>query len=110
MNKSILLSVRNLTVVFGKRVAIRDLSFDLRGGHTLAVIGPNGAGRTVLLKALLNRVPYRENIVWAQGTGLAYVPQKIAADRQMRCLFATCSEGMMSSVRRHHLILTGHDR
>ena len=83
MDKDILLSVQNLTVAFGKRLVIRDLSFDLHKGDTLAVIGPNGSGKTVLLKALLDLVPYEGKIVWAPGARLGYVPQKIAADRQM---------------------------
>jgi zinc transport system ATP-binding protein len=81
-----LLSVRNLTVSFGGRTAIRDLNFDVHTGDTLAIIGPNGSGKTVLLKALLKLVPYEGNIFWLAGVRLGYVPQKIAADRQMPLL------------------------
>ena len=86
MNRSIVLSVRNLTVAFGKRTIIRDLSFDVYRGDTLAVIGPNGSGKTVLFKALLNMVPYQGNIIWTPRASLGYVPQKIAADRQFPLL------------------------
>lgn len=86
MVKTPLLSVRNLTVDLGNREIIRDLSFDVHTGDTLAVIGPNGSGKTVLLKALLGLVSYEGGIVWSPGTRLGYVPQKIAADRQMPLL------------------------
>lgn len=86
MKKSILLSVRNLTVEFAKRTIIRDLSFEVHGGDTLAIIGPNGSGKTVLLKALLHLVPYRGDIIWSPEARLGYVPQKVAADRQMPLL------------------------
>ena len=78
-----LLSVTQLNVAFGGRVVIHNLSFQVRAGDCLAVIGPNGAGKTVLLTALLNLIPYQGQIRWSQGARLGYVPQKIAADRQL---------------------------
>ena len=78
-----LLSVTGLNVSFGNREVIHDLSFSVEQGDCLAIIGPNGAGKTVLLQALLNLIPYRGEIRWSEGTRLGYVPQKIAADRQL---------------------------
>jgi zinc transport system ATP-binding protein len=78
-----ILSVKNLRIAFGNRTVIRDLSFDLQAGASLAVIGPNGAGKTVLLKALLHLIPYEGEIRWEDRARLGYVPQKIAADRQL---------------------------
>jgi zinc transport system ATP-binding protein len=77
------LSVQKLSVGFGDRTVIADLSFEVVRGENLAVIGPNGAGKTVLLRALLNLLPYKGVIRWAAGTRLGYVPQSIAADRQL---------------------------
>ncbi|HLH07282.1 MAG TPA: metal ABC transporter ATP-binding protein [Terriglobales bacterium] len=81
--QSPLLSVHNLSVGFGNRSVIRDLSFEVAARENLAIIGPNGAGKTVLLRALLNLVPYQGAIRWAQGVRLGYVPQSIAADRRL---------------------------
>ncbi len=81
--KSALLSVRNLTVALGGHTILRDLSFDLFTGDMLAIIGPNGSGKTILLKALLGLVAYEGAIAWSTGSRLGYVPQKVAADRQM---------------------------
>jgi zinc transport system ATP-binding protein len=78
-----ILTVENLRVAFGPHVVLDDLSFEVRSGESLAVIGPNGAGKTVLLKALLNLVPYEGEIRWSREARLGYVPQKIAADRQL---------------------------
>ncbi|WP_348268825.1 metal ABC transporter ATP-binding protein [Edaphobacter paludis] len=86
MNRDNLLSVRNLTVAFGDHAVIRDLSFDIPSGDTLAIIGPNGSGKTVLLKALLHLVPYEGVILWPSHVRLGYVPQKISADRQIPLL------------------------
>ncbi|PSH04165.1 MAG: ABC transporter ATP-binding protein [Acidobacteria bacterium] len=78
-----ILSVRGLGIKFGSRSVIRNLSFDVCAGDNLAIIGPNGAGKTVLLKALLNFLSYEGEIRWAPNARIGYVPQKIAADRQM---------------------------
>ncbi len=86
MNRCNLLSVRNLTVAFGDRVVIRDLNLDVPAGDTLAIIGPNGSGKTVLLKALLDLVQDEGDILWSPDVRLGYVPQKISADRQIPLL------------------------
>jgi len=78
-----LLSVRDLRVTFGNRVVLRDLSFDVYSGDCLAIIGPNGSGKTVLLKALQHLIPYEGDIHWGQQALLGYVPQSVAADRQL---------------------------
>ncbi|MGA2989754.1 MAG: metal ABC transporter ATP-binding protein [Candidatus Korobacteraceae bacterium] len=83
MTTGSMLSVRALGINFGSRTVIQDLSFDVEAGDNLAIIGPNGAGKTVLLKALLNLLPYTGEIRWASSARLGYVPQKVAADRQM---------------------------
>ena len=76
-----LLKVRNLSVRFGERAVLEDLSFELGSGEVLAVIGPNGSGKTALLRALLRLTPSTGTIDWAPGTQIGYVPQKIAPDR-----------------------------
>jgi len=78
-----LLSVANLSVSFGNREIIHDLSFEVHEGDCIAIIGPNGAGKTVLFSALLNLIPYKGQIRWSPKARLGYVPQKIAADRQL---------------------------
>jgi len=83
MSMDSILSVRDLQVKFGNRSVIQNLSFDVEAGDNLAIVGPNGAGKTVLLKALLNLLPYQGEIRWSPDARLGYVPQKVAADRQM---------------------------
>jgi zinc transport system ATP-binding protein len=78
-----ILSVQHLTVNLDGRNIIADLSFQLQERAMLAIIGPNGSGKTVLLRTLLNLLPYQGKIEWIEGTRIGYVPQRVAADRQL---------------------------
>src|SRR6516225_10122004 len=46
------IEARGLSRHFGERVALRDVSFRLNSGATLAVLGRNGAGKSTLLRIL----------------------------------------------------------
>ena len=46
------IEVEALTRAFGRRVAIRGLTFAVNDGECLALFGPNGAGKTTLLRIL----------------------------------------------------------
>ena len=65
-----LLSVQNLTVTFGMQTVLRDISFDISAGETLAVIGESGCGKTVLLKTLIDLIQPTWGRVVFEGTEL----------------------------------------
>jgi heme ABC exporter ATP-binding subunit CcmA len=44
--------VENLSVSLGEHRILNDISFDLRGGQVLTILGPNAAGKTTLLRTL----------------------------------------------------------
>ena len=52
------LRVRNLSVAYGSRVVLRDISLDLAPGRIHGLIGPNGAGKSTLVKAVLGLVEH----------------------------------------------------
>ena len=77
-----IVQVRNLNVTLDHPV-LRNVSFEIEEGESIAIIGPNGSGKTILLKSLLGLVPYRGEITWRKGATAGYVPQKIDADRSV---------------------------
>ncbi len=78
-----ILEVDHLSVRFGDREVLHDLSFSVAPASALAVIGPNGSGKTVLFKALIGALPYEGTIRWAPGVRLGYVPQKLDIERDV---------------------------
>jgi branched-chain amino acid transport system ATP-binding protein len=91
------LEVEQLSVAYGKVLAVRDFSLRLRAGAIATVIGPNGAGKTTLLAALAGLLPAQRGVVrcfgqdatsWSVeqrvGRGLVLVPER-------RELFASMS-------------------
>jgi ABC-2 type transport system ATP-binding protein len=71
-----------LSVSFGDRRALRDVSFTARPGQLLAVIGPNGAGKTTLLSILAGiRRPDSGSVSVPGAVG--WVPQQAALYRRL---------------------------
>lgn len=77
------IAVEHLTVRLGHTEVVRDLSFTVPQGSSLAVIGPNGSGKTVLFRALVGAIPYDGTVRWAPGTRIGYVPQKLDLERDL---------------------------
>jgi len=48
-----ILTVKNLTKVFGKHLVLNDITLGFEQGKTTVVIGPSGCGKTVLIKHLI---------------------------------------------------------
>ncbi|XP_025056144.1 multidrug resistance-associated protein 4 isoform X5 [Alligator sinensis] len=77
-NERILLHVQDLTCYWDKSVGVptlAQLSFTVRPGELLAVIGPVGAGKSSLLSAVLGEVPKDEGLINVRGR-IAYVSQQ----------------------------------
>ncbi len=75
-----LLTVTDVSISIARRTIVKNVAFTLVPKASLAIIGPNGSGKTLLLKALLGLQPYSGTIQWQPGTRLGYVSQNISAD------------------------------
>lgn len=69
-----LLSVRNLSVYYGKARALHDVSIEVEEGESVAIIGPNGAGKTTLFRAITGLVRPASGDIYFEGHRLAVVP------------------------------------
>jgi urea transport system ATP-binding protein len=82
------LGVDRLSVFYGDSQVIRNVSFSLAEGETVAIMGRNGMGKTTLLKSLIGLLPVRSGKLSLRGrdvtrarsydrvaSGMGYVPQ-----------------------------------
>lgn len=77
------LEVEELAIAFGKATVFQGVSFTVEEGTSLAIIGPNGCGKTVLFGALIGAIPHSGQVHWAADTRIGYVPQKLNIDRDL---------------------------
>jgi len=84
-------SVEGLGLRFGDRLLWDGLSFALAAGELLAVLGPNGTGKTSLIRILLGLLEPSTGTVQIDGgtptarrSRIGYVPQQRAFDRDLR--------------------------
>src|SRR3989338_5005624 len=72
-----ILNFRDLSVNFGKEEVLKDISFSVNEGDFLAIIGTNGAEKTVLFRALMGLIPYDGDVKWRTNIKIGYVPQNL---------------------------------
>jgi ABC-type multidrug transport system ATPase subunit len=80
-------AVHGLTKSYGRLAALIDVSFTIRRGELLGLIGPNGGGKTTLFECLAGVLPYDAGTIAIDGAALPprarasqvfYVPDAIA--------------------------------
>lgn len=69
---------------------LKDVSFHIHCGELTMLIGPNGGGKTTLLRAMLHQMPFQGQVSHVDAEGrpfasprIGYVPQHLYYDRQM---------------------------
>lgn len=73
-----ILSVNKLKIEFGDFVLFDNVSFNLNDDDRLAIVGPNGQGKTTLLKLILNQLEKTSgDINFAKGVNVGYLSQEV---------------------------------
>lgn len=71
---SAVLSVENLHVQVGSRMILQDISFKVRAGEVVGIIGPNGCGKTTLLNAISGFLPVDTGTISVNGQDVMQLP------------------------------------
>jgi len=64
---------KGLSKAYGKKILFKDMNLSIEAGEKVAIIGPNGVGKTSLLRELLAAK-------WAEKARVGYWPQDTAAE------------------------------
>jgi energy-coupling factor transport system ATP-binding protein len=77
----VILEVEGLTFSPGGKMILRDIGFSLRRGECLAIVGANGAGKTILLKQVNGLHRPSEGRIRVMGEDTARIPASSLAGR-----------------------------
>ena len=73
------LTVRDLSFSYGKQPVFHNVSFDANNGQLLAILGPNGVGKTTLFKCILGHERKYTGNIETDGTDLsALTPRQLS--------------------------------
>ncbi|MCG8636274.1 MAG: ABC transporter ATP-binding protein [Desulfobacterales bacterium] len=89
------LCVENLDIAYGGKPVLRDVCFEVAPGSFTAVIGPNGCGKTTLVKALLKTLAPDAGTIRLFGNDLQSLSNKDLA-RQMAAVLQTIDPAPMT--------------
>lgn len=87
-----MLKIDNLTFSYGKIQALKGVSFEIRQGEILSIVGANGAGKSTLLKCIAGLLKFQDGRITYQGEVLpksasAVVAKGIALVPEGRWIF-----------------------
>ncbi|MCX5656905.1 MAG: ABC transporter ATP-binding protein [Candidatus Omnitrophica bacterium] len=75
----ILLEAESISCGYGKKIILKDISFEVKEGEFLGIIGPNGAGKSTLLKTVSKIIPPLSGAVYYQGEDISKLRHKVLA-------------------------------
>ena len=106
-----MIAFKNIFKSFGSKAVLSDVSFDVRDGEVLFIIGASGVGKSVLIKQLVGLLSPDRGQIWLDGeeisakNELAMYPvrKKCAMVFQHSTLFdsMTCVENVSLPLRKH---------
>ena len=102
-----LVEIRNLSAGYGQNIVLRDVNLSIQPLDFIGVIGPNGGGKTTLLKALLGLIPpisgeiiFSGSMTEGNSHRIGYLPQINNIDRKFPItVFDVVRSGLMSKKR-----------
>ena len=71
------LAIKDLAKSFGERTLFRNFNLNIRAGDRIALLGPNGIGKTTLLRCLTGEVDPDEGFIrWGSNVDMGYYDQQ----------------------------------
>jgi ATP-binding cassette subfamily F protein uup len=93
------IDAKGVSFAYGDREIVRDFSLRIHRGNRIGVVGPNGVGKTTLLKLLTGRLqPQQGNVKLGQGLLMATLDQGRASLHPEQSLAAAVTDGSGDTV------------
>ncbi len=105
-----LISIQNLSVRYDEAEVLDKVNLDIWSDDFLGIIGPNGGGKTTLVKAILGLVPYSGKVDFDESFHLqqiGYLPQMQSFDKKFPM---TVSELVLGGMQSKRKFTTGYTR
>ncbi|MEW5814292.1 MAG: LPS export ABC transporter ATP-binding protein [Spirochaetota bacterium] len=96
MKDGSILTVEGLKKIFGRKTAVRDVSFSMDEGEIVGLLGPNGAGKTTVFYMIVGFIKPTAGKIYLNGKeitrlpmykraleGIAYLPQEASVFRKL---------------------------
>jgi phospholipid/cholesterol/gamma-HCH transport system ATP-binding protein len=71
-----MIELRNIHKAFGKQVVLNGVNFEVREGETVALMGPSGTGKSVLLKHIIGLIRPDDGEVYVDGKDVCRLKRK----------------------------------
>ena len=81
-----MLQAKHITISYGAKTVLKDVSLDFAAGSLTAIIGRNGCGKSTLLKAMSRSLIPQEGDVLLDGTSIFHQNTKKLAQRLEMCI------------------------
>jgi len=92
------LALRDVDVMFGRNLVLRDINLSIPKGQTLAVIGESGCGKTVILKTMIGLIKPTRGEVWFDSKNLALLSEKDITHERTRFGFVFQGAALFDSM------------
>ena len=70
-----MISLRDLRVSYGEREILHGITFDVRHGETLVILGGSGSGKSTLLRTLVGLEKPTSGEIWIRGKNIAAISE-----------------------------------
>jgi phospholipid/cholesterol/gamma-HCH transport system ATP-binding protein len=111
LDSQVMISLRDVRVSYGEVEILHGITFDVKRGETLVILGGSGSGKSTLLRTLVGLEKASSGEIWIKGKNIAAIPdaemdeirKKIGMSFQGGALFGsmTVGENVALPLREH---------